>query len=62
LAYGIVVSSALAASTYYHSLEAYLGMRPHVTAHLAFAPLLTLGLAGCASAGLALGRRGRRAG
>jgi hypothetical protein len=59
--YGIVVSSGLGASTYYHAPGAGLGMRPHVTAHLAFSPLLTLGLAACASGGLALGRRARRA-
>lgn len=62
IVYGIVVSNALAASTYYQGPAAGLGLRPHVASHLAFSPLLTLGLAGCASAGLALGRRSRRAG
>jgi hypothetical protein len=66
IVYGIVVSNALGASSYYHAPgvrePAGMGMRPHVTSHLAFAPLLTLELAAFAGAGLALGRRRRRVG
>jgi hypothetical protein len=65
IVYGIVVSNALGAPTYYHApgilQPAGMGMRPHVASHLAFSPLLTLELAACAGAGLALGRRGCRA-
>ncbi len=64
IVYGVVVSNALGASSYDHPpgalYPAGMGMRPQIAAHLAFSPLLTLELAACAGAGLALGRQRRR--
>jgi hypothetical protein len=63
--YGIVISSSLGTSSYYHAPSVRapggVGMRSHVTCHLAFSPVFTLGLAAVAGTGLTLGRRSRRA-